>query len=97
MSETKNIPEKTLNYVACGIDEEIKILAANEQNIDGVPGIPLVIEAEDFTVTNETKDGRTEVINTKTGELIGYLEEDGTLNRKLEEMDKIQGKEQGDR
>ena len=91
MSETKktnNIPEKTFNYVAFGKGKEIKILAANEQTIDGVPGIPMLIETGNYTVTNETKDGRAEIINNDTGKSMGYIGADGTLNRKLEEKDR---------
>lgn len=91
MSETKktnNIPEKTLNYVAFGKGKEIQIIAANEQIIDDVPGIPMEIEPGDFIITNETEDGRTKVIDKKTGKLMGYLDSDGTLNRKLNEKDK---------
>ena len=47
------------------------------------------------TITNETPDGRTAVIDKKTGNIIGYLESDGTLNRKLSEIDRKKSREEG--
>ena len=43
---------------------------------------------EECIVTNENQNGTIAMIDKNTGELIGYLEGDGTLKRKLEEKDK---------
>jgi len=99
MSDTKNqeVPNNVINYIVYGQEQEkLKITetAKNTQdaNIYNIPGIPMEIQGEEFIVTNETKDGKVVVKDKKTGDIIGYLDPDGTLVRKLEEIDRKQEK-----
>ena len=103
MSETskskKEVPNNVINSIAYGVDEKLKIERVTENehkaNVNNIPGIPMEIEPEDFIVTNETEDGRTAVIDKKTGKIMGYLDSDGTLNRKLDEIDRKKAREEG--
>lgn len=106
MSDTdikKQVPNNIINYIVCGEEPgkepniyEMNAAAAKTQeaNLNNIPGIPMEIIGEEFVVTNETEDGRTVVKDGKTGEVIGYLDPDGTLVRKLEEIDKKRAREQ---
>lgn len=101
MSETKKsrkIPNNVINYTLQGIDEKLKLenVKGNSQeaNINNIPGIPMEIPMENDVITNETKDGRA-VVKDKNGKIIGYLDPDGTLNRKLAEIDKKKAREEG--
>ena len=98
MSETKKIPDNLINYIVFGNENELEIneTGANSQKaVHNIPGIPMEISAVDCTITNETPDGRAQVVDKETGKVIGYLDSDGTLNRKLAEKDRA--KEVADR
>lgn len=93
MSDTKN---KSNTAVACGElkTDEKKIISIehgaygpSKNEINQLAGKEIKFD-EESTVTNETPDGRTAMIDKKTGNVIGYLDGDGTLNRKLAEMDR---------
>ena len=64
----------------------------SRDDINELAGIE--IKLEDATVTNETPEGRIAVRDEKTGDVIGYLDNDGTIKRKLGEIDKSK-KEEG--
>ena len=51
-------------------------------------------ETTECTVTNETPDGRVAILDKSTGKVIGYLEGDGTISRKLEAKDREAKKEE---
>ena len=94
-SKTKKIPDNLINYIVFGNENELEIneTGANTQEaVHNVPGIPMEISAVDCTITNETPDGRTAVLDN-AGNIIGYLDGDGTLNRKLAEIDKNKARE----
>lgn len=105
MSETskskKEVPNNVINSIAYGVDEKLKIERVTENehnaNVNSIPGIPMEIETESSIFTNETKDGKTAVIDKKSGTIIGYLDKNGTVNRKLEEIDRKQEKYGQDR
>ena len=63
---------------------EVNLLAGMEIKFD---------KANECTVTNETPDGRLAVLDKSTGKVIGYLEGDGTVKRKLEAKNKADNKE----
>ncbi len=95
MSDTKKskeVPNNIIGYMVYGIDEKLKIdnVRGNKQeaNIDNIPGIPMEIGVEENIITNETPDKRIAVKDKKTGKIIGYLDKNGKISRKLEEMDK---------
>lgn len=99
MSDTKS---KSNAAIACGdmkVNEDGKGIIIDQgsygpskNEINQLTGIEIKFD-EECIVTNETKDGKTAMIDKKTGKLIGYLEEDGTVRRKLEDIDKKQSKE----
>lgn len=102
MSETNN---KTKNNpaIACGdikLDEKEGIIldqgkyGPSKTEINQLAGMEIKFEEESM-VTNETEDGRIAMMDKKTGTIMGYLDDDGTINRKLTEMDKKKAREEG--
>lgn len=91
MSETMKSnkkPNKTTTYMVCGVDEKGLVVeeAKKQLAVDNIPGLPMEISTGNFQAT-KTLDGKTEVRDDK-GNLIGYLEGDGTISRRLETMDR---------
>lgn len=93
MSDTKN---KSNTAVACGelktdekkvISIENGLYGPSKNEINQLAGMEIKFDEESI-VTNETPDGRTAMIDKKTGNVIGYLDSDGTINRKLTEQDR---------
>ena len=94
MSDTKN---KSNAAIACGdmkLKDDGKGIIIDQGNygpskneINQLAGMEIKFD-EECIVTNETLNGTIAMIDKNTGELIGYLEGDGTLKRKLEEKDK---------
>ena len=92
MSET-NRKTKSNPAIACGDmkvnGEKIILDQANygpsRSEINGLAGME--IKMEDATVTNETPDGRI-AVKSSSGEIIGYVDGDGTLKRKLDQRDR---------
>ena len=94
MSDTKN---KSNAAIACGdmklrddgkgvsIDQEK--YGPSKNDINQLAGMEIKFD-EECIVTNETENGNIAMIDKNTGKLIGYLEGDGVLERKLEEKDK---------
>ena len=103
MSETN---KKTNNKraIACGdmklVDGKELVLdqenySPSRQEVNQLAGMEIKFdEANECTVTNETPDGRVAVLDKSTGKVIGYLEGDGTVSRKLEAKDKEAKKEE---
>lgn len=93
MSDTK----KSNPAIACGdvkLTEDEKTILIDQGNygpskneINQLAGMEIKFD-EECIVTNETPNGKNAMIDKKTGALIGYLEGDGTLRRKLENIDK---------
>ena len=90
MSETmKTKPNNTTNYIVFGKEKELVVSESKSQDaVHMIPGIPMEIPVGECTITNETPDGRIQVIDKETGNVIGYLDSDGTLNRKLAVKDR---------
>ena len=92
MSETNNKNPA----IACGnmkINQDVKELTIEQgtygpskNEVNSLVGME--IPMEDATITNETPDGKSVVIDTKTGNVIAHIEADGTLSKKLAEKDK---------
>lgn len=95
MSETNKKTESNL-AIACAdlkVSEnrkEIKVeqgkYGPSRKEVNQLAGME--IKWEDSTVTNETPDGRVAILDKSTGKVIGYLEGDGTVSRKLEAKDR---------
>lgn len=96
MSETKKM-DRIIPYMmmGCEKDNKLAIKDSNKQptNIQGIPMEIKFGKANECIVTNETKSGKVAMIDKKTGELIGYLEGDGTINRRLADKDKKEKRE----
>ena len=94
MSDAKN---KSNAAIACGdmkVKDDGKGIIIDQGNygpskneINQLAGMEIKFD-EECIVTNETKNGKTAMIDKKTGALLGYLDEDGTIRRKLENKDK---------
>ena len=92
MSDTKN---KSNAAIACGdmkLRDDGKGIIIDQGNygpskneINQLAGMEIKFD-EECIVTNE--NGKITMIDKNTGELIGHLEGDGALRRKLEEKDK---------
>ena len=92
MSDTKN---KSNAAIACGdmkLRDDGKGIIIDQGNygpskneINQLAGMEIKFD-EECIVTNE--NGKIAMIDKNTGELIGHLEGDGALRRKLEEKDK---------
>lgn len=99
MSDTKN---KSNAAIACGdmkIKEDGKGIILDQENygpskneINQLAGMEIKFE-EECIITNETENGEIAVIDKKTGSIIGHIDANGTINRKLEAMDKKQERE----
>ena len=104
MSDTK---KKSNAAIACGdmkfnADGRSIILdqgnyGPSRDDINQLAGMEIEFgDDKECIITNETSDGKTAVIDPKTGDIIGYLDSDGTLNRKLANIDKENAREQED-
>lgn len=93
MSETKN---KGNAVPACssletdnktrGLEIVDGAMGPSKEDVAVQPGME--IPAVTDTISNERPDGKIEVRKKGTGELIAILEPDGTISRKLEEIDR---------
>ena len=89
MSDTKNIPNNPIigyTIIMSGKDKNIEIKQA-EGRPSGEPSIPVEIPIIHNTITNETPDGKT-VVTDKRGNVVGILDNDGRIIRKLNEEDR---------
>ncbi len=94
MSDTKTMKETNYMTGKPSGTKKGELFEAVEKNnqppVTDIPGIPIEIKAEDFTVTNETKDGTVQVTDKRTGKVIGTLKPDGTIARNLQGIDRAE-------
>ena len=96
MSDTNSKDRKTkIGYTLLrGNERTAEIENARGRDIDNVVPPMLDIKYEAATMTNETPDGRTEVRDNATGKVIGVLNSNSRIYRKLAEIDEKNGREE---